>query len=209
LNSIIFPAPTDDKKFEVHRHKGELIYVPKRLENGTIFHIPCLLQRAKSKTVSNKFLFYFHGNAEDIFNSTSNLEILRSDIHYNTVAIEYPGYSLYYQDKSSKTIEEDSLVVFDYFVKELKVNEKDIILCGRSIGSGPATYLAANRNPGSLILISPFKSIQCTAEGILGVMKFIIADRFKNIEAIKSVTCPLLLIQTLRAISAEVSGLGR
>lgn len=67
-------------------------------------------------------------------------------------------------------------------------------MCGRSIGSGPATYLAANRSPGALILISPFKSIQCTAEVILGMMKFIVADRFKNIEEITKVTCPLLLI---------------
>jgi fermentation-respiration switch protein FrsA (DUF1100 family) len=91
-------------------------------------------------------------------------------------------------------IEEDSLVVFDYFVKELGVNEKDIILCGRSIGSGPAVFLAANRNPGAVVLISPFKSIRETANSILGMLKFIIAERFKNIDIIDKVTCPLLLI---------------
>ena len=80
LNSIIFPAPVEDKKYEVHRFKGEIIYVPKTLKDGTLFHIPCLLQKVKPKNQSNKFLFYFHGNAEDIFNSTSNLDILRTDI---------------------------------------------------------------------------------------------------------------------------------
>lgn len=84
--------------------------------------------------------------------------------------------------------------MFDYFVNTLKVHEKDIVLCGRSIGSGPAVYLAANRNPGALILISPFKSIRETAASILGVMKFIIADRFNNLGIISKVTCPLLLI---------------
>ncbi len=74
------------------------------------------------------------------------------------------------------------------------MNEKDIVLCGRSIGSGPSVYLAANRNPGALILISPFKSIRETANSILGFLKYIVAERFRNIEVIEKVTCPLLII---------------
>lgn len=38
-------------------------------------------------------------------------------------------------------------------------NIKDIALFGRSIGSGPAVYAAANYNVAALILISPFLSI--------------------------------------------------
>lgn len=78
LNSIIFPAPTEDKTHELYRYKDELIYIPKMGENGEISHIPCLLQETKQCT--NKYLFYFHGNAEDIFNSTNNLDILRNSI---------------------------------------------------------------------------------------------------------------------------------
>ena len=76
----------------------------------------------------------------------------------------------------------------------LGVNPKDIVICGRSIGSGPAVFLSANRKPSSLILISPFKSIQETAASIVGVFKFLIADRFKNYELISKVTCPTLFI---------------
>jgi hypothetical protein len=49
-----------------------------------------------------------------------------------------------------------------------------------------------------LILISPFKSIRETASSILGPFKFIIAERFKNIDIIHKVTCPLLLIHGQR-----------
>jgi hypothetical protein len=80
LNSIIFPAPTDDKTYELYRYREEIIYVPKVNKDGSKFHIPCLLQMSKRKTESNKFLFYFHGNAEDIFNSTSNLDLLRNSL---------------------------------------------------------------------------------------------------------------------------------
>ena len=80
LNSIIFPAPTEDKKYEIYRFKDELMYIPKETSDGQKIHIPCLLQLSKRKPESNKYLFYFHGNAEDIFNSTSNLEVLRNSL---------------------------------------------------------------------------------------------------------------------------------
>jgi len=91
-------------------------------------------------------------------------------------------------------IENDAIVVFDYFVNSIGIDEKDIVICGRSIGSGPAVHLAANRNPGALILISPFKSIQDTASSILGMFSFIVKNRFDNLSKMKGVTCPLLLI---------------
>ncbi len=80
LNSIIFPAPTEDKTYELYRYKDEILFVPKKLQDGSIFHIPCLVQKSKRKTETSKYLFYFHGNAEDIFNSTSNLDMLRNSL---------------------------------------------------------------------------------------------------------------------------------
>ena len=84
--------------------------------------------------------------------------------------------------------------MYDFFTQELGIQAKDIVICGRSIGTGPAVYLAANRNPGALILISPFKSIRETANSIIGVLKFLVADRFQNYEIISQCTCPLLII---------------
>lgn len=193
FNSIIFPAPIEDKKKEISRYKDELMFIPKKTKSET-FHIPCLVQYSKRKSETHKFLFYFHGNAEDIFNSTANLDLLRNTLPYNTVAIEYPGYSVYYKDKSAEVIEEDALIVYDFFVKVAGVHPKDITICGRSIGTGPAVYLAAKRDPAGLVLISPFKSIRETAGSILGFFKFIIADRFRNIDMIGCVTCPVLFI---------------
>lgn len=80
LNSIIFPAPTEDKTYELLRYRDEIIFVPKEDSDGFTRHIPCLIQHTKRKLESNKFLFYFHGNAEDIFNSTTNLEYLRNSL---------------------------------------------------------------------------------------------------------------------------------
>lgn len=64
VNSIIFPAPTDDKYPELLRHSDDIIFVPKKLENGDEFHIPCFLQESYKKPNTNKIFLYFHGNAE-------------------------------------------------------------------------------------------------------------------------------------------------
>ena len=81
---------------------------------------------------------------------------------------------------------EDALTVYDHLVKERGVLESDIILFGRSIGSSPACYVANQRNPAALILMSPFKSIKEVAKDLVGwFLSLAIAERFRNIDLIK------------------------
>jgi len=92
--------------------------------------------------------------------------------------IEYPGYSIYRDDKNADKILDDSLLVFDFLTEVLKVESDNIYIFGRSLGSGPSLYLASRRKIGGLILMSPFTSIQGVAESIVGiVLKFLISER--------------------------------
>jgi acetyl esterase/lipase len=194
FNSILFPAPTDDKYDQIENNKGHLLFVPKYKDDHKLFHIPCMYQETQFRAKSNKVFLYFHGNAEDIFNATTNVSVIKSSLPFNTICMEYPGYSIYYEEKSAETIENDSLILFDFLTNECKVNNKDIVICGRSIGTGPATYLASKRKPGALILISPIKSIRDTVKNLIGPMQYLIRDRFNNYDRISGVTCPLLII---------------
>ena len=38
---------------------------------------------------------------------------------------------------------EDALIIYDYLVKRVGVKAKDVVLFGRSLGSGPASFLAS------------------------------------------------------------------
>ena len=54
---------------------------------------------------------------------------------------------------------------------------------GKSLGSGPATHLAAHRNPSCLILITPYTSIMECAVDLLGrACRYLLKDRFRNID---------------------------
>jgi len=51
---------------------------------------------------------------------------------------------------------------------------------GRSIGTGPATYLASRRQIPSLILISPFDQISSVAESHVGCIGNLLKNHFNN-----------------------------
>lgn len=98
-----------------------------------------------------------------------------------------------------ENILEDAVYVYDYVNRVLGVEEKNIIIFGRSMGSGPACHVASKRKPGCLLLMSAFKSIRSIAQDQAGnVLKYLIQDRFKNHEKIKNVTCPTFLVHGMQ-----------
>ena len=89
----------------------------------------------------------------------------------------------------------DAETIYQYLTETLKIKSHNIIIFGRSIGTGPATWLAANKNPGLLILMSAFTSIRKVVKHIAGSFaQYIIKERFKNINTIKEVKCPVFFV---------------
>ena len=69
------------------------------------------------------------------------------------------------------------------------------MICGRSIGSGPACYLAAKYNPLCLILISPIKSVVSIAKNIVGSLaNLLMEERFDNMKIVNKVKCPVAIV---------------
>ena len=67
------------------------------------------------------------------------------------------------------------------------------------MGTGPATHLASIRKPCSLLLMSAFKSIRAIAQDQAGsILKYLIQDRFKNIDKIKKVECPTFIVHGMQ-----------
>ena len=199
LNSIIFPSP--DYSHDIEAHSDELIFIPKIKNIGLpdqediIGHIPCLLLLANKKNLLSKnFFIYFHGNAEDIFFSKELADRIKQNLSVNILIVEYPGYSIYKQSKSGDIILEDSLFIFDYLTHKLLVEPNHIYVFGRSIGTGPASYLSCQREFASLVLMSPFTSIKDVAKHLVGFFSFMISERFTNNEYLKKCTCPILFI---------------
>ena len=46
--------------------ENQKVFIPKLKDNVIYSHIPCMIHECTKNPLSNKYLLYFHGNAEDI-----------------------------------------------------------------------------------------------------------------------------------------------
>lgn len=194
LNGVVFPCPKFDFKM-VDNFLEELIFIPTK---NPMEHIPCLFLRDKSTFLSNNFLILFHGNAEDIFGARKMGDTLRQSLCINVIIVEYPGYSIYEGDPNTDKILENTIIVYDFIKKFFKINDKNIFVLGRSIGTSPAIYLASKKKPNALFTVSAFTSIRAVADNLVGALKVFLKDRLNSIDYIRNVRCPILLIHGQR-----------
>ncbi len=205
FDSVVFPAPPASYKYEEFRE--ELFFVPRaRLVHGfsdftsafpaddgnNVEHIPCHFFNCSRG--SSKVLLYFHGNAEDLGRVQPLMGALSEELNVHTIAVEYPGYGIYPGKPSTDRICDEALNVYDYITTVLRWKPSNIIVFGRSIGSGFATYVGANRSPGMLVLMSAFTSLKSVAKQVACAFSILLADRLMNLELIPQVKCPKVFI---------------
>jgi len=111
------------------------------------------------------------------------------------LAFEYPGYGVSKGETSTKAINSAASTVFDYLVNDLRWPAEQVVLCGRSLGTGPAIKLASENEVGGLVLISAFTSIKDVARNLGSrLLSFFVGPYWQNIDTIKNVKCPILFM---------------
>lgn len=76
-----------------------------------------------------------------------------------------------------------------------------MIIFGRSMGSGPTSYLASLKPCHSVLLMSPFMSIKDAAKDLFGwggFMSFVVVERFRNIDYIAQAKCPCFFMHGIK-----------
>ena len=136
-----------------------------------------------------KAILYCHGNAEDVTSSAEVLDLFAAR-DYTIAAVDYPGYGLSDGTPTEKGCYENVHRLFDWLLEKRGFRPEDIIVVGFSIGTGPATELAASRKVGGLVLEAPYLS----APRAVTRIRLLAIDPFPNIERIRLINCPLLVI---------------
>jgi hypothetical protein len=194
-NNIFFPVPYFRLE-EYTNNDSDVIFIPKPNEPNS--YIPCLLFLHKLRNkdaLTDQFLIYFHGNAEDIFACKWLGKRLNRLLELNVLIVEFPKYSIYIDEPDSNKFLSDSTIVFDYVVSKFKTLPNNIYIMGRSIGTVPAIYLASQRKAGCLISVSAFTSLRDVVGDWVGrIMKLIVFDKYRSIDYISGVTCAVLFI---------------
>jgi abhydrolase domain-containing protein 17 len=135
-------------------------------------------------------ILYSHGNAEDISGSMEIYQAWRAG-GIGVVAYDYPGYGRSTGTPNEKSCEEAIQTIWNYLLAE-KIQPASIVIVGRSVGSGPSTWLAVKENPGGLALIAPFTSTYRVAIPL--PFPIFPGDRFPNKTRIREYNGPLLII---------------
>jgi len=145
-------------------------------------------QYLPSSSGSGYTLLYSHGNAEDL---TDLRPLLQEYVKhgFNIIAYDYEGYGASGGVAREKNCYRDIEAVYDYITVERKIDPAKIIIYGRSVGSGPACYLAEKRPAAALVLESPFMSAFRVISGPLPLP----FDKFKNLNRIPAIRMPLLV----------------
>lgn len=133
---------------------------------------------------------YFGGNAEDV--SSSLPELAAAFPQRAVYAMHYRGYGGSTGTPGERALQQDALALFD------KVRERhaDIVVMGRSIGSGIAVPLATQRPVSRLVLVTPFDSLATLAAPLFPWLpiRWLLLDRFDSARLAPAVKAPTLVL---------------
>jgi pimeloyl-ACP methyl ester carboxylesterase len=136
-------------------------------------------------------VFYLHGNA----GSLQGWGAVAGDFlpfHFDVLMIDYRGYGKSNGKITEKTLLMDALSIFDSLSGEYK--ESRIVIYGRSLGTGIASYVASKRDPGMLILESPYYNIPDAAKSYFPWFpSILIRFKLRNDLFLQKVRCPVYI----------------
>lgn len=146
---------------------------------------------------AKRTLIFFHGNAGNISHRGDSIKIFHH-LGLNVFIPDYRGYGKSKGRPSEMGLYADARSAWHYLLSTRGLTRDNIIIFGRSLGGVVATNLAANVQPGALILESVFSSARDMANSLLpGVSKLILLRFNLDSESmIKQVHSPLLIMHS-------------
>jgi fermentation-respiration switch protein FrsA (DUF1100 family) len=218
MNNVKYKLVLDPRLSAPRFHGGSIEAVKIKTKTGA--HVAAVIYRVPEevRNENTKTIIYSHGNATDVGAMFPLQAILAHSLECNVVSYDYSGYGESGGVPMEANTYTDIKGVLDYTVE--KICDKDaskVILYGQSVGSGPCCYLGCREEElGGMILHSPFLSgmrVLTPSRYVLSVCNHIFVaiapcsslvsfahralaclDIFPNIDRIRKVKCPVMLI---------------
>jgi uncharacterized protein len=121
-------------------------------------------------------LLYFGGNAEDVSYSLPSLSAAFPD--HAIYLPHYRGYGGSSGKPSEAALFADALALFD----KIHADHPNVVVVGRSLGSGVAVHLASQRPVARLVLVTPYDSLQDLAAQQFPYfpVRWLLLDKFES-----------------------------
>ncbi len=210
INAILFPVtdPYGNPPYALEKHALEkkgltplvsgffTLSTAKACGEGLCF--PCLW--CAPPVDSGRVLLYFHGNGCNLLQMQPTLEFYSRELNVACLGVEYPGYGPAEGSASEASVNAVAAAAMEWLLQSGGYLASDVVLFGRSIGSGPAVLLAqrlcrAGTPPCALVLQSAYTGINALASAIAGpTTAAFLLERWPSLHCIQRVTCPSLFI---------------
>ncbi|ANM62411.1 alpha/beta-Hydrolases superfamily protein [Arabidopsis thaliana] len=137
-------------------------------------------------------LLYSHGNAADLGQMVDLFIELRAHLRVNIMSYDYSGYGASTGKPTELNTYYDIEAVYNCLRTEYGIMQEEMILYGQSVGSGPTLHLASRvKRLRGIVLHSAILSGLRVLYPVKMTFWF---DMYKNIDKIRHVTCPVLVI---------------
>jgi uncharacterized protein len=182
-----------------------ILFHPKHLSKGHVFsferpfeeiNIPFgknNLSIVKFPTTNRKGIaLFYHGNMENVEHYKKYPPFfLRNG--YELWMIDYPGFGKTTGRLTEKVIKEQALLMYDMASK--LINRDSIVIYGKSIGTGVASYVASSRDCKHLILETPYYSIPSLGKHYFPIypVNLLIKYSFPIHDYLKKVQAPITI----------------
>jgi len=140
-------------------------------------------------------VIYFHGNTRSIKGwSKYSRDFTRHG--YDVVMVDYRGFGKSRGKRTEAALKNDAEYVYHRMQFDFGYPENQIVVYGRSLGSGFAAKLASTQRPKMLILDAPYYSLSHLTNRFLPFLPLSILLRFKirTDKWVKYVRCPIYII---------------
>jgi len=135
-------------------------------------------------------LIYFGGNAEDV--SQDMPDFGDAFPNHAIYLLHYPGYGGSSGSPSQQAIFAAALALFD----RVHAEHANIVVIGRSLGSGVAVWVASERPVARLVLVTPFDSLGDVAAAQYPFLpvRWLLRDKYESWRYAPLVTAPTRVI---------------
>ena len=138
-------------------------------------------------------VIYAHGNGELIDHAPRYLEGYRRR-GISVLLPEYRGYGRSAGSPSESDIAGDFALFYDIVVRRPDVDERRVVVHGRSLGGGVVADLAKRRPVAAIVLQSTFTSIRDIAWDSYLLPSLLVLDPFDNVELVSHYEGPILIV---------------
>lgn len=138
-------------------------------------------------------VYYLKGNSKSI-KGWGKFAVDFTIHGWDVLMIDYRGFGKSKGKRTQETMKQDALTIYDIIKK--RVDEKKIIVYGRSLGTGLATKVASINKPRMLVLACPYFSISNNVKRYIPFLPTGLILRFSmpTYKWMKYVECPIKII---------------